>query len=208
MKKSIIAAGAASAVLAAMPVVGVFAETVTDNVQLTITESCSMTSVPAGGYTSANAIDLGTSIVTPSGHSFSGATSGANAGSVMTSSCNDNYGWQITAEATALTNQTKAQNSKSFAFGAYTEGSTAVWSAQLTLTGADSANATITEGWRTFAGAKVASGTEQAPNIVAQDVNGQGVSGIEIATAYQAWAPANQEAGTYTGNIIYTFGAK
>ena len=49
MKKSLIATGAASLALAAMPVVGAFA-TVTDTVQLTIASSCSVGG--AGGSSS------------------------------------------------------------------------------------------------------------------------------------------------------------
>jgi hypothetical protein len=50
MKKSIIAAGAASAVLAAMPVLGVFAETtVKDNLTVTVSSSCELADITPSG---------------------------------------------------------------------------------------------------------------------------------------------------------------
>ena len=122
----------------------------------------------------------------------------------MTVSCNDTRGWASNAVATSLTG---GANHKDITFGAYAEGDTSVWSAQLALGGTASdavaSKVSITEGWQTFTGAKTGSQT-----VVAQDVSAAGISGVTITPSYKAWVASNQEAGTYTGSITYSFAEK
>ena len=185
MKKAIIAAGA-SAVLAAMPVVGVFAAevpSVKDTVTLTINEACRM---EAGAAT--NTVDLG---------SAAGGAYGEQTGSVMTITCNKQTGWQITATATALTNAGTSQN---IPFGAYAESANAsVWSAKLALGGNNTGNATIATGWNDY------TATSASDTVVTSFVTDTAVSGLTVTPTYKAYTKASQPAGTYSGDITYTF---
>lgn len=183
MKKAIVA-GAASAVLAAMPVVATFAATVPsvqDTVKLTISEQCSMEAAAA-----TNEINLG---------SAAAGAYGEQTGSVMTITCNKSTGWQVKATATTLTNGTASQD---IPFGAY-QTTDSVWSAKLALGGNDTDNATITTGWTDY------SATTASDTVVTAFVKDTAVSGLTITPTYKAYAAANQQAGTYSGTITYTF---
>ena len=101
MKKAIIA-GAASAVLAAMPVVGVFAadyQSVVDEIQVTVSTTCNMRSsgtVAEPGTTGATlsaTVNPGTLIGTGDN-----ATAWTGTPTTLTYNCNDTGGWQITAQ--------------------------------------------------------------------------------------------------------------
>ncbi len=91
MNKKVITAGAASLVLAAMPIVGTFADqdltTVTDNITLTVTDSCTLGAQTADG-TSMNAVT----------HEFIGKGSIDNlTGSKFDIVCNGQNGWKLDA---------------------------------------------------------------------------------------------------------------
>lgn len=98
MKKTIIA-GAASAVLAAMPIVGVFADNpapVVDNLTITVSETCTLTrSTGNGNYTAT----MSTNALNPSVGS-----------STFTAICNNAGGFSISATPTALTGAGEAIN--------------------------------------------------------------------------------------------------
>lgn len=189
MKKAIIA-GAASAVLAAMPVVGAFAAqqaSVTDTVSLTVSSTCKMeASAATGSY------NLGTSTVA---HEYPSVT-----GTPMTITCNDQAGWSITATANALTAEGTDQT---IPFGAYANDGESVWSAAIATSGNDTTNAVIADTWDDFSAT-----TANSTTIISADgVTGakKGVSGLVVTPSYKAYGSAHQAAGTYSGTIIYTF---
>ena len=92
MKKSIIAAGAASVALAAMPIVGVFAAdgtlTQTDTVVVTVSSACSLA-------TSGDSVTPDASTYTAT--IANGGYNTAIAGSTFTITCNDTGGWKLNA---------------------------------------------------------------------------------------------------------------
>ena len=196
MKKSIIAAGAASVALAAMPVVGVFAaqqSSIIDTVQLTVNESCKM-EADSGSKT----VNLGSI--------NNSAASNEGTGSVMTVTCNTAAGWSLQATATALS---ASAGGYSIPHGTYTSGSqtTSVWSAKFALTG-DDAGVDLTSGADEFSTNPI-----NAANFVivaSKDGVGTGAgdqttSGVTITPKYIAYADANQGAGSYQGTITYAF---
>lgn len=179
MKKSLIAAGAASFAVAAMPVVGVFATVVpmsngasngvVDTVTLTVSKTCQMEVDSSKVHTDTtttygDTYNLGTSTVA---HVFDGSASGQGpnaggtgvTGTVMTLTCNsngdtdnggDHIGWNLTASATALSSDSTDQ---SIPFGAFATTGESVWSAKIALSGNDTDNAAITSGWDDWASA-------------------------------------------------------
>ncbi|MBQ3348586.1 hypothetical protein IJG90_03670 [Candidatus Saccharibacteria bacterium] len=189
MKKAIIA-GAASAVLAAMPVVGVFAAqqaTVTDTINLTVSKTCMMEASSATG-----SYNLGTSTVA---HEYAAVT-----GTPMTITCNAQAGWTITATANSLT---ASGTDQTIPFGAYATDGESVWSVSLAKSGNDTANATIATGFDNYSAASAA-------ETVVVSANGNtgekaAVSGLIITPSYKAFGAAHQAAGTYSGTIVYTF---
>ena len=188
MKKLAIAG--ASLALAAMPVVGVFADqqaSVTDTINLTVSSTCKMeASAATGSY------NLGTSTVA---HEYAAVT-----GTPMTITCNDQAGWSITATATALS---ASGTDQTIPFGAYATTGESVWSASIATSGNDTANANIATGWDDYT-ATAASG---ATIISADGATGakKGVSGLVVTPSYKAFGAAHQAAGTYSGTIQYTF---
>ena len=107
MKKSLIAAGAASVALAAMPVLGVFAtetDTVTDTIEVTVSPSCTFT-------TSSDASDQDET------YSFTGvnnanATAAGGATHAFNVFCNDLGGYTVSATAHDLASSTAGNNDK------------------------------------------------------------------------------------------------
>ena len=194
MKKAIIA-GAASAVLASLPVMGAFAaqqSSVEDTVQLTISESCKMEADAA-----TKTVNLGTI-------NNSQATN-TGTGSAMIVTCNTAAGWSLQATATALTTET---TDYSIPHGTYTEGtqSTSVWSAKFALTG-DQAGVELATGAGEFATNPINAASFE---IVASKDGTAGAgdmstSGVTITPTYIAYADANQGAGSYEGTITYAF---
>ncbi len=202
MKKALIA-GAASVALAAMPVVGVFAESssMTDWVTLTVNPSCTMTAT--SNNTESSPLSLGSAA--GAGSTF-GGTDGV-AGTSMTLSCNNTKGWTLKTTATAMT----MANGKDINFGAFATGGNSVWSAQLAVSGTDSGLVTLTEGWGTFAGTKTGAETTVLTNQTTGTTGSEvakGIYGVTVAPSYKAYVATNQEAGTYKGSITYAFAEK
>lgn len=188
MKKLAIAG--ASVALAAMPVVGVFAEqqaTVTDTVNLTVAKTCMMEASAA-----TSSYNLGTSTVA---HEYAAVT-----GTPMTITCNAQAGWTITATANALTATGTNQN---IPFGAYSTAGESVWSLSLAKSGNDTNNASIASGFDDYTAAT-------ANETVVVSATGESgaktaVSGLVITPSYKAYGAAHQAAGTYSGTVVYTF---
>ncbi len=188
MKKSLIATGAASLALAAMPVLGAFAD-VTDTVQINIQGACSV------GQTSSSQTGGG---VTLTETMINGATktwdADGSAGGTLKVSCNDASGWNIKAvgssDGTAKTSMKATGSGTAIPTG--TSGAASYWAFKVAGTGAE----TNFTSWHTVpsTATKVAGGSSA-------------VSEGEINTGYQVHVSASQEADTYTGKVTYTVSA-
>ena len=192
MKKALIA-GAASTVLAAMPIVGAFAAdgtlSRTDTVKVTVDSACSLaTSNTSGDYTAT--IE-------------NGASNTNIAGSTFTVTCNNTGGWQlnaigagtVTGDVTKMDASTD-KDADDIATGTTLDGSVSNWAFKIAKGGDDAANVTITAGYDNFsavpsASTKIAHGTSTAGKSTITATYGVGIS-------------ATQSAGTYTGKVTYT----
>ncbi|MBR3132089.1 hypothetical protein IKG33_01610 [Candidatus Saccharibacteria bacterium] len=180
MKKTIIAA--ASTVMAAFPVAGVFAATgttVTDTVQVTINSSCLITTTNMANTYSAT-------MTNGQLKSDFGSTS-------MTIACNDAGGWHVTAvgtgaDATVKTAMNATGSGTDIATGTATSGATSNWAMKVTGTGAT--------GFTSFAAVP-----SSATDVARQTAS---VSGATLSTTYQVFISATQQADTYTGQVTYT----
>ena len=188
MKKLL--AGAGAVALAAMPMVGAFAD-VTDTVVLTIKGACSVgssTSSTGGGTTMTEANATNNQL-------YEFAANGT-AGGVIKVSCNDASGWHVKAVGASTgssnTSMTPTGSGTAIATGTATSGATSNWAFKV----AGSSPVTVVSGYANYAAvpataAKVASGDAS-------------ISEGTINTGYQVWVSATQQADTYTGKVTYT----
>ncbi len=197
MKKSIIAAGAASVALAAMPIIGAFAAdgtlTQTDTVIVTVESACSL----ATSGSTLNPASTYTATIANGGHDTD------IAGSTFTITCNDTGGWDLNAigAGTATGDITKMDASTNvdaddIATGVTLDGSVSNWAFKVAKGGTDAGNITITSGYTDFSAVpanstKIATGTSTAGNSTITATYGVGIS-------------STQSAGTYTGKVQYT----
>ena len=178
--KKVMVAGITSA-LAMLPAVGVFAATgttVTDTVEVTINNACSITTTNLANTYSAT-------MTNGQLKSDIGSTS-------MSISCNNASGWKVTAVGSgAATNKTQmkaAGSGTNIATGTATSGATSNWAMKVTGNKAS--------GYTTF---------KAVPSTAAVVATNSGASsGETIATMYQVWISATQQADTYTGQVTYT----
>ena len=186
MKKSLIATGAASLALAAMPVLGAFAD-VTDTVVLTIQSSCSVgqTSSTAGAgktITETNEVNS---------HKYTYDADGTTGGTLKVT-CNDASGWNVKAVGSSTgsdkTVMVPSGSGTPIATGTAENGATSNWMFKVAGTGV-----TTYGNWSAIpsSATKVASSSDAASNEA-------------IDTGYQVWVSATQEADTYTGSVTYT----
>ena len=195
MKKSIIAAGATSLALAAMPIVGVFAD-VTDTVQVTIQGSCSVgqtTSSTGTGKTM-------TESDAKNGQTYTWEADGNNGGTIKVS-CNDASGWNIKAAgSTTGTNKTVMAPSNNantpIATGTTFSGASSAWAFRVA---SSTTGVSIETTYANFAevpatATKVASGSST-------------ISEGSINTGYKVYISPTQQADTYTGMVTYTVAA-
>ena len=172
----------ASAALAALPAVGVFAATgtvVTDTVQVTIDSACTIESTNASNTYSATMTN--------------GQLKSDFGSTMMTINCNDAAGWHVTAigdgaDATDKTAMNANASGTDIATGTATSGATSNWAMKVEGTGAT--------GFTTFAA---------VPSSATNVATGNGaVSGGTLTTTYQVFISATQQADTYTGVVKYT----
>ncbi|MBR3324193.1 hypothetical protein IKG24_01475 [Candidatus Saccharibacteria bacterium] len=213
MKKTL-TIGAASIALAAMPIVGVFAAqqtvTVTDTLQATITSACvferygesgaaSQTDVTTGpawnGPTTAGTADNDDTAnpAVPPYHKYSATLKpGADVElgtSHFSGYCNDENGFEVTVDTPALSNGATTPSTLPFL-------STAP-------AAATSEGYTITKG----NGGTPAQFTNQTGDTVFMSSNAptdESTAVTETAT-YNVYTISTTKAGTYTGNVTYTF---
>ena len=178
MKKSIIAAGAASVALAAMPIVGAFALTsVTDTINATVGAGCTISD--STGHT----VDI---TVAP------GATATSTAAESITVVCNSNN-WHVTAVGAGATGTATSLYSgeNAIATGTATSGETSNWAFKI----ASATNAAISDGYNTFIA---------VPATATNVVDGSAAATSVVTTQYQVYAATGQASGTYTGKVTYT----
>ena len=178
MKKALIA-GAASAVLAAMPVVGVFADditTMTDTLTVTIEASCTF---DAASHTYSDTLTANQYV-----ESFGKTT--------MNVACNNAKGYTVTSAMNDLVGPANAASgNEKIEYSA-----TAVSAAGA---GKYSAAATNTINGATGAAAQVsASGTLMTSSVMTP------AGGDQSVIVYSVSTTNNQAAGTYTGTAVYT----
>ena len=198
MKKSLIATGAASLALAAMPMAGVFAQdlSVTDTIQITVNSACTIdeTTTDTDGLDTKDTTYAAT-VANGAQADFSGTHSGNHAFHV---SCNAPGGWSFSATPTDLTGYTASNksttNSDSIAFvtpTSYTHtGTSGQWTAEIASTGQ-----TVTQ--------PTAAGTA---TTVINAQNAQAAN-VEITSTYSAYVGTETSAGFYEGTIAYTLAA-
>lgn len=180
--KKVIIAGAASVALAAMPVLGVFAEPVVDNLSVTVSPSCTFTDGGAGvsytatGTNAAGQVDLENN--NSNEHSF-------------TVFCNNNAGYKVSATATNLA-QTGVTANFAYAATLPDSGTTGAWNA-------------------TFASSDVTpvqiATVNTATDIITKG-SASGADGETFTATYTAYIGTATPAGTYTGTISYTLSAQ
>ena len=191
MKKSIIATGAASLALAAMPVVGAFAavqSSVTDTVKVTINGACS---VGTGADSQTGTGNLFEETMT---NNTTKEWAADSAGSSIKVSCNDASGWNIKAQgtstATVPTSMDATGTGTDIATG--TSGTNSYWAFQVTGTGSVSAF----NSWHIV------------PSDATVVASGSGaVSEQVVKTGYKVYVGATQQADVYTGKVTYTVAA-
>ena len=176
----------ASAVLAALPVVGVFAASdvtsVEDTINVTVDASCTLGI--AGTHTSSPA---------EGGKIANGAYDDNITGPAFKVSCNDHAGWKLTAVGSgagdAVTDMKGSQEGTKIETGTSIDGSASNWALKASGTGVEATyeNFAVIPGTAT----KIAGGSSP-------------VSGETISVTYGVSVGAKQDAGTYTGKVTYT----
>lgn len=193
MKKALIA-GAASVALAAMPVVGVFAEdntSITDNFSLTIAPSCNLTRAAAGDAFTMSGATSGSYVTDAVTYTLSAASANQKytAGtSTLKVICNNQTGYKLTGTFSALTSNVKDASGNDITIpysAAAVEAGTAGWTAY-------TSSNYYTSG---------ASGNILSSNTVSAAAGDTKAVTYDIATA------SNQAAGTYTGTASYSLAA-
>ncbi len=209
MKKSIIAAGAASVALAAMPVVGVFADqnpvgsAVSDTITASFAPTCSFTSTgtdkESGLSPAGQSGDYAYSTVVTPGQAATDLGS-----TQMTIKCNQTGGWVLNAvgagAAANHNNYMKSDNnvaSEDVATGIATSGDTSNWAFKVTTT---EAYASLIQGSYGNYAEIPDSATAVVKSTAATDIT----NGVTVSPKYQVFMSTKQAAGSYTGKVSYT----
>lgn len=195
MKKTIVAGVAASAVLAAMPVLGVFAEditTQTDTVVVTIDPTCTFKTENGISHANGNGTaGPGTwSGQTLSGKLTAGTSTDDYGSTSMTVVCNNSDGWEVTAKTTALSGATSG---KSIAWNA--AHSDSVSGVSWSVSQAADNGLAIPEGKQ---------GSADGASVAKLENKTTGNAGKTFKVTYGVGIADGQDADTYTGSILYT----
>lgn len=189
MKKKMIAAGAASLALAAMPVVGVFAvddTDVVDTIIVTVDATCSFN---AGQ--SSSAADTQYSATVPNGAEATFNNSGAHKFNVT---CNDNDGYAVTATPTNLIGNAVSTNNIPYTTSYSASGTDGMWSA--TVTSSDVTGAGLVS--------PVPDIDAQSHVIITEDGPTENSS---FTVTYAAYVGTETPADTYQGTMTYGLSA-
>lgn len=188
MKKALIA-GAASALLAAMPAVGVFAVgangTITDNFSVTVNRSCTMirkSTAHGDGYndtawnptgTTSDLMNIGT---VTSGAVYSLGSSSFNV------VCNGHNGYQVDAAITTFTNNANPADTFGLA------------NAEITTA------PTTASAWTIYNGTSYITTDGTVKNLGTPTQN----AGQDFTMTYNLGLKNGQASGTYSANVVYT----
>lgn len=211
MKKSIIAAGAASIALAALPMAGVFAaaEAVTDNLTATVNSTCSLTRTGAGATTGDNkgAWTSGSETYTIS---LDAGSTGNMGTSTFTIVCNDQEnGHYLTVATTGLSagnDQSEAAQGAAINYSNKAVSNTASsWNISV-----EAVSGTGTAQMPTFNSGAVDGGILQMTSG-SVDLYGSAASknttmlnGAKFTATYNIGVKTEQPSGTYKGTAVYT----
>ena len=175
----------ASAALATLPVVGVFAaedvKTATDNISVEVAETCTFESASP---TLTKDVTFNLS---------AGEKKEDEAGSTFKINCNDAGGWELKAKGGSGTTLTGsgAGTGSPIATGSTLSGGTSAWGMKITSETAD-----VQGGY---------SALKEVPasdTIVAQKT--EATDEAEVKTSYSVYIAGDQPADTYTGSVVYT----
>ena len=198
MKKSLVAASAASLALAAMPALGAFAAvqgSVTDTVKITINSACSV-GTGADSQTGTGET-YETTMANNATYIWSAETGSDAPGGTLKVSCNSASGWNIKAiGATTGTDKTVMKPTNidaSNAIATGTAGDNSYWAMKV---GGSLVDETFGTAWHVIpaTATKIAGGTAA-------------VSEGSVALSYKVHTSATQAADTYIGNVTYTIAA-
>lgn len=204
MKKKLIVAGVASAAVAVLPVTGVFASSVTDEIKVNIPASCALVSSTTSGEIGSGTTTTNTYTATMQNgqvKSDIGNTGAASAGSNKLSvSCNATTssatGWSLSAvggdgtTVSTVMTPSPATNTP-IATGVATSGANSAWAVK--ITGATGIN--IQNGFDAF---------RTIPGTATVVATGSGTVENAFTMLYQVYVGTAQQAGTYTGKVTYT----
>ena len=182
MKKTLIA-GAASVALAAMPVVGVFADSLTDTLSIEIQDNCALT-YRSTAHTDGTGEWEGNILSAELSAGSSDIALGSSAFNVI---CNNQAGWHVTAVASPLTAQTTSTNRAITNASANTDSSVY----HFTPAKVDTTDNTYTVG------------SADAGNMVTMSA-ATDTSGKDFNVSYTVTIGATQAADTYQGTVEYT----
>lgn len=215
MKKSIIATGAASLALAAMPVVGVFAEpkpagTVTDTINVNIPAACTIVNKNSttGGDGSAPALTNSYTVEMHNGQFMdnigaANQTSGTTADNSIDVSCNSTdgddpaIGWKLTAigagTAEHITELYNANATDQIVTGTAVNGETSNWAMKVAI---PASGVNYASGWN--------ANYKAVPDRETDIATGTGSISSAFTMTYQVYVDQTQDSGTYTGAVKYT----
>lgn len=216
MKKLAIAG--ASMALAAMPVIGVFADTnvaITDQIQVTVQDSCAMTAAASGGQagdtggTYSATVPVGT-LITPDSGEGNVNWGNTSVAKTYTFSCNNVGGWQVSAQgmsgtSTEATTQTSmvgnTAGSDAIATGTATSGATSNWAFKITPS--ENASSLVQSTYSNWSAVPGSSNNV----IIKSDNNNKPISNATFTPSYRVWVSTTQDADTYNGYVKYVLTA-
>ena len=187
MKKSIIAAGAASVALAAMPIVGAFAATTTgvkDEINAVVNPGCTITR--SGKTAETDFLDTAQLEVIAGGAEDTKSTTLVNV------SCSD-PGWSVRIAPTVANEINLTSGGNSITPG--TSGTASYWAYKVDTKIGNGNTATGTYYALTAQGADV---------ITAESTTTAAAKTGEFTPGYKVFAATSQASGTYTGGVTYT----
>ena len=206
MKKSIIAASAASLAVAAMPVVGVFADdstinnnTVVDTLTVTVAGACTLEDSTTGVYTDDDRSFSGSIAAGTVGWLNATSDSATPGDETFTVHCNAATGtWTVAVSASdnALKGSTYETNTNKIDPGTTFSGGTSAWA--IKSNAANLGETSVSNPYSDYAA--YSSGTFlSAPASTAS-----GVTKATFNPSYKVYVSPDQLADTYTGTVTYT----
>lgn len=213
MKKSIIATGAASVALAAMPIVGVFAVddvSITDSLQITVASSCTfkVDSTPSDGVNAKDTLYSAASVAGGSEAVFT--THGVNGNTHdFEFTCNDTDGFAVTATPTDMISWNTDTSAAGGGDGEISFTEYSVYSANTGISGGTerdgkwTAHITSTEESGVITLADPTTAGSATTIVTKNEALGQAV----FTATYNVYAGTSTPADTYRGTITYALAA-